>query len=266
VPDVPVTCFRDTYSLYQPQTWFFREAFYSDAQLRHRVAWALSQIWVTSGVEIQQGRHMVEYHKILSNNAFGNYRNLMKQMTLSPAMGQYLDMAISTKNNPNENYAREIMQLFSVGLFMLNTDGTVQTDGNGPIPTYDQNGVNNLTKVLTGWSYCNTAASCPNLVAGTVNYIDPLLFNRNNHDLTAKTLLSYPGSTTTNIGAQAPRSTLTPTTRSSRRWIISFIIRIWARSSARTSFSRWSRVTRRRHTCSVSRQYLTTTEMVFAAI
>ncbi len=201
VPDVPVTCFRDTYSMYQPQTWFFREAFYSDAQLRHRVAWALAQIWVTSGVDVQQGRHMVEYHKILSNNAFGNYRNLMQQMTLNPTMGQYLDMAISTKTNPNENYAREIMQLFSVGLFMLNTDGTVQTDGNGPIPTYDQNVVNNLTKVLTGWGFCNTAAACPNLVAGTVNYIDPLLFNRNNHDLTAKTLLSYPGSTTTNIPA-----------------------------------------------------------------
>lgn len=201
VPDVPPTCFRDTYTMYQPQTWFFREAFYSDAQLRHRVAWALAQIWVTSGVDVQQGRHMVEYHKILSNNAFGNYRNLMKQMTLNATMGQYLDMAISTKNNPNENYAREIMQLFSVGLFMLNPDGTVQTDGNGAIPTYDQNVVNNLTKVLTGWSFCNTVASCPNLVAGTVNYIDPLLLNRNNHDLTAKTLLSYPGSTTTNIAA-----------------------------------------------------------------
>ena len=203
IPDVPATCFRDTYTMYQPLTWFMREAFYGDAQLRHRVAWALSQIWVTSGVDIQQGRHMVEYHKVLSGNAFGNYRTLMKEMTLNPAMGSYLDMARSTKNNPNENYARELMQLFTVGLFMLNPDGTLMLDAGGsPIPTYDQEVVNNLTKVLTGWTFCNSVALCPNIVAGTVNYIDPLILtNTNNHDLTAKSLLSYPGSTTTNIAA-----------------------------------------------------------------
>ncbi|MGE3465335.1 MAG: DUF1800 family protein [Pyrinomonadaceae bacterium] len=210
VPDVPATCFRDTYSMYQPQTWFFREAFYGDAQLRHRVAWALAQVWVTSGVDVQQGRHMVEYHKVLSNNAFGNFRDLMSQMTLHPTMGRYLDMAISTKNNPNENYAREIMQLFAVGLFMLNPDGTVQCfennpcqPGDSPIPTYDQNVVNGLTKVLTGWSYCNVTASCPNYTPnqGIIDHIDPMILNTGNHDLTEKTLLSYPGSTTTNIAA-----------------------------------------------------------------
>ncbi len=211
VPDVPVTCFRDTYTQYQPQTWFMREAFYGDAQLRHRVAWALSQIWVTSGVDIQQGRHMVEWHKVLSNNAFGNYRDLMKQMTLNPTMGEYLDMARSTRNNPNENYARELKQLFTIGLFMMNQDGTYQLDAsNNRIPTYDQNVVNNFTKVLTGWGFCqiSTAGACPNLVAGTVNFIDPMPLNvnvttlgNNRHDLTAKTLLSYPGSTTTNVAA-----------------------------------------------------------------
>lgn len=199
-PDVPVTCFRDTYSMYQPQTWFFREAFYGDAQLRHRVAWALAQIWVTSGVDIQQGRHMVEYDKILANNAFGNYRTLMKQMTLDPTMGDYLSMALSTKNNPNENYAREIMQLFTVGLFMLNQDGTLQLDAsNNPIPTYDQTTVNNMTKVLTGWTLCNNG--CPNSVSGTPNFIDPMVLVTGNHDLTAKTLLNYPGSTTSTIAA-----------------------------------------------------------------
>jgi uncharacterized protein (DUF1800 family) len=194
VPDVPLTCFRDTYSMYPLQKWHFQEAFYGDAQLRHRVAWALSQIWVTSGVGIQQSRHMVEYHKILSNNAFGNYRNLMKQMTLSPTMGFYLDMAISTRTNPNENYPRELMQLFTIGLFQLNQDGTLKLDQeNNPIPTYDQEGVNNLTKVLTGWTFCSVPASCPNIVAGTVNYIDPMRINNTNgHDLTAKTLLTWP--------------------------------------------------------------------------
>ncbi len=202
--DVPLTCNRDTYSMYPIQAWFMRESFYGDNQLRHRVAWALSQIWVTSGVDIQQSRHMVEYHKILSRNAFGNYRTLMREMSLSPTMGDYLDMARSTRNNPNENYARELMQLFTVGLFMLNQDGTQQTSGGNPIPTYDQNVVNNLTRVLTGWSFCQTAgANCPNIVLGSVNFIDPMLLNTNNHDVTAKTLLSYPGSTTTNIAACA---------------------------------------------------------------
>lgn len=209
VPDVPVTCFRDSYTMYQPQTWFFREAYYGDAQLKHRVAWALAQIWVTSGNDIQQGRHIVEYHKVLSNNAFGNYRNLMKQMTLNPTMGEYLNMRESTRTNPNENYAREIMQLFTIGLFMLNQDGTLQGSPGSPIPTYDQEGVNNLTKVLTGWSFCSVLASCPNIVANTVNYIDPLQINlgittgaANRHDISSKTLLVYPGSAaTSNISA-----------------------------------------------------------------
>lgn len=193
-PDVPVTCFRDTYTMYPIQAWDSKEKLYGDAQLRHRIAWALSQIWVNSGVDIQQSRHMVEYHKVLSANAFGNFRNLMKQMTLDPTMGDYLDMARSTKTNPNENYAREIMQLFTVGLFLLNQDGTLKLDGsNNPIPTYDQNGVNNLTKVFTGWQFCNIAASCPNLTVGTVNFIDPMIItNTANHDTTAKTLLSWP--------------------------------------------------------------------------
>jgi len=187
-------CVRDHYSMYQPLTWFFKEALHGDAQLRHRVSWALAQIWVTASPEVQQNRHMIEYHKILSNNAFGNYRDLMKQMTLSPTMGGYLDMAVSTRTNPNENYARELMQLFSVGLFLLNQDGTLRLDGTGnPIPTYDQNGVNNLTKLLTGFTFCSVVASCPNIVSGTVNYIDPMrVINTNNHDLTAKTLLSWP--------------------------------------------------------------------------
>lgn len=203
VPDVPPTCFRDTYTMYPAQTWFMREALYSDSQLRLRVAWALSQMWVTSGVDIQQSRHMVEYFKILERNAFGNYRTLMKEMSLSPTMGDYLDMARSTKNNPNENYGRELMQLFTVGLFMLNQDGTQLRDGsNNPIPTYDQNTVNNMTKVLTGWSFCQTqGATCPNVVVGSLNFIDPMLLNQTQHDVTAKTLLSYPGAVNQNIAS-----------------------------------------------------------------
>ena len=213
--DVPANCGRDSYSQYQPQTWFMRESLYGDNQLKHRANWALSQIWVTSGNDIQQGRHMVEWWKTIDRHAFGNYRNLMKEMTLNPTMGDYLSMRESTRLAPNENYAREIMQLFTIGLFMLNQDGTLQVDGQGnPIPTYTQDGINNLTRVLTGWSFCSIATpptTCPNIVAGTVNYIDPMLLNpgittgaNNRHDIGAKTLLVYPGSAATQNIAACP--------------------------------------------------------------
>ncbi len=193
-------CRRDFYSMYPVQNWFFKEAFYGEAQLKHRVAWALSELWVISGVDTQQASWMIAYHQLLSKNAFGSYRDLMYDMTLNPGMGNYLDMVRSTRNNPNENYAREILQLFSIGLFMLNQDGTLQLDGSGkPIPTYDQNTVNNFTKVFTGWTFCNQA--CQNSAPGLVNYKDPLILNQNNHDVTAKTLLSYPGAVNQTIAA-----------------------------------------------------------------
>ena len=194
-------CYRERYTQQPLQQWFFKESFYGNAPLRHRMAWALSQIWVTSGVTVQQSSHMIAYHKVLSRNAFGNYRDLMHDMTLNPAMGDYLDMARSTKTNPNENYPREILQLFSIGLFMLNQDGTIQRDAsNNPIPSYTQETVNNFTKVFTGWSFCNNA-SCPSAIPGSVNYKDPLVLTPSNHDLSEKTLLNYPGAVNTTIPA-----------------------------------------------------------------
>jgi len=184
-------CFRDRYSMTPLQSWFFKEALYGDAQLRLRTAWALSQIWVTSGLTVQQSSHEIAFFKILMANSFGNYRNLMSEATLSPTMGTYLDMVRSTKANPNENYPREVMQLFTVGLFMLNQDGTLKLDDMGnPIPTYDQETINNLSKVFTGWTFCNFG--CPNAAPGIVNYKDPMALVPENHDLTAKTLLNYP--------------------------------------------------------------------------
>jgi len=210
VPPVPTTpvyqvCIRDHYQMYQVQTWFYKEALYGDAQLRHRASWALSQIWVISGVDTQQSSHMLEYHKQLSKNAFGNYRTLMSDITLNPGMGNYLDMMRSTRTSPNENYPREILQLFTIGLFMLNPDGTLQLDGMGnPIPTYDQNTVNNFTKVFTGWRDCRPAdlnASCPDFLQGTQDYKDPMSLNPGQHDITAKTLLNYPGAPNPTIAA-----------------------------------------------------------------
>lgn len=202
---VDPVCQRDHYTMYPIQTWFYRDAFYGDNQLRHRVSWALSEIWVISGVDTQQSSWMIEYHQQLSKNAFGNWRNLMYDVTLNPGMGNYLDMIRSTKNNPNENYPREVLQLFNVGLFMLNQDGTLQLDGQGnPIPTYDQNAINNFTKVFTGWRDCRPAdfnAQCPDASVNGPDYKDPMSLATNNHDLTAKTLLSYPGVNTQNIAA-----------------------------------------------------------------
>lgn len=194
-------CFRERYSMQPVQQWFFKEAYYGDAQLRHRIAWALSQILVTSGVTIQQSSHMIAYQKLLARDAFSNYRDILYDVTLNPAMGDYLDMVRSTKNNPNENYGREILQLFSIGLFMLNQDGTVQRDAsNNPIPTYDQNSVNNFAKVFTGWTFCNTAG-CPSATPGIQNFKDPMLLNPSNHDTGPKTLLDYSGATHREIDA-----------------------------------------------------------------
>ena len=187
------SCYRERYTMQSIQQWFFKEAFYGDAQLRHRVAWALSQIWVTSGVSVQQSSHMIAYHKVLSQNAFGNYRTLMREMTLNPAMGKYLDMTLSTRNNPNENYPREILQLFTIGLFKLNQDGSLQRDAqNNPIPTYTQETVNNFSKVFTGWTTCEITTQCPNRTQGAANFKDPLIVNPANHDTTEKHLLDYP--------------------------------------------------------------------------
>jgi uncharacterized protein (DUF1800 family) len=204
VPDPDPFCYPNHYTMYPVQNWFYKEAFYGDAQLRHRVAWALSQIWVISGVDIQQSSHMVAYHKALSRNAFGNWRNLMHEMTLNPGMGDYLDMRESTRFYRNENFAREVLQLFNIGLVMLNQDGTVQTDPqNNPIPTYDQITINNFTQLLTGWNLCEASLTqCPNRSPGSPNFIDSMIVtNPNNHDIGSKTLLNYPGSTTTNVPA-----------------------------------------------------------------
>src|SRR4029453_3872534 len=98
---------------------------------------------------------------------------VLGDVNLSPTMGFYLDMARSTKANPNENYPREILQLFSIGLFMLNQDGTPQVDQQGtPIQTYDQDDINELSKVFTGWTFCNF--TCQHSTQGIINYKDPM--------------------------------------------------------------------------------------------
>ena len=141
---------------------WFRNALWGDDQLRQRVAFALSEIMVVSQLGALQGRPfaVADYYDMLAENAFGNYRDLIEKVTLHPAMGVYLSMLGNEKPNPalnirpDENYARELMQLFSIGLVQLNIDGTVALDGNNqPIPTYDQKIIEGFAHVFTGWTW-----------------------------------------------------------------------------------------------------------------
>ncbi len=198
-------CHRNHYWNYNNTKWMIQEALYGEDQLRRRVSWALHQIWVVSHANISQQRGIQEYIEILDRNAFGNYRDLMSEMTLSPAMGEYLDMVRSTRLNPNENYPRELLQLFSVGLYMLNPDGKFILDNQGNrIPTYDQSKIEQFTKIFTGWSHCNNGTNppCSNAVLGIPNYIDPMyLVFPNDHDQTAKALFDYSGAPNSTIAA-----------------------------------------------------------------
>jgi len=145
-------------------THFLNNAVNNPDQLRQRVAFALSQVWVTSINTLIWNTNMVSYQDMLLNDAFGNYRQIMEDVTLSPAMGQYLNMANNAMGDPttgaeaNQNYARELMQLFTLGTNLLNPDGTVQLDGNNqPIPTYTQPTIAEFSRVYTGWTYAPQA-------------------------------------------------------------------------------------------------------------
>ncbi len=133
-------------------------------QLRQRVAFAMSEIFVVSDAssdKLGNAPHgMTHYYDTLARGAFGNFRQLIEDVTLHPVMGIYLSMLGNQKpdaaNNirPDENYAREVLQLFSVGLVRLNQDGTPMLDGNGKsIPTYDQDTVKGFAHVFTGWTF-----------------------------------------------------------------------------------------------------------------
>jgi uncharacterized protein (DUF1800 family) len=132
-------------------------------QLRQRVAFALSEVLVvslTTGNLGEQNGALPTYYDVLVKGAFGNFRQLLEDITLNPAMGRYLDMLRNDKANasrtrlPNENYARELMQLFSIGLYRLNLDGSLTLDAAGfPIATYNQDAILGTAAVCTGWTY-----------------------------------------------------------------------------------------------------------------
>ena len=189
------------------QELWFRDAITGPDQLRQRVAFALSEIMVVSQQSAADTMPLglADYYDTLSRNAFGDFRELMEQVTLHPAMGIYLNMLGNRKPDearnirPDENYARELMQLFTVGLVQLNADGTRKLDGSGqPIPTYDQSVVEGFANVYTGWNYAGFGSFAAARRTLTNDYV-PMQAYAEEHSPLAKKLLDYPGATQTEI-------------------------------------------------------------------
>ncbi len=147
---------------FRVEVWW-RRSLEAPDQLRQRVAWALSQVFVVSDRADAIAYHLSElagYYDLLLEHAFGTYGELLEAVTLNPQMGGYLSMLQNEKPDPqrnvypDENYAREVMQLFSIGLVRLAQDGTPQRGSDGaPLPTYDQAIVEGLAHAFTGWNY-----------------------------------------------------------------------------------------------------------------
>ena len=177
------------------QRAFFANTVTGQDQLRQRVAFALSQIWIVSAESgVPDAYAYPPYWRIFRDNAFGNYRDIIKAVTLSPAMGRYLNMANNNKANPakgtaaNENYGRELLQLFTLGLTQLNSDGSPVLDSNhNPIPTYTQAMVTEMAKVLTGWTY-PVAPGATAKVNNPAYFVGQMYAVEAEHDKTAKAI------------------------------------------------------------------------------
>lgn len=187
IPDVP----DPIKPLNSVRQQFFVNAVSGRDQLRQRAAFALGEIWVVSNVKLKS-QAIPPYLRLLSDRAFGNYFDLMNAVTLSPAMGHYLDMVNNDKpadgQEANENYARELNQLFTIGTVLLNPDGTVQTDGSGrPVPAYDQSVVQAFARAFTGWTYAPLPGAQPRR-HNPPNWDAPMVAVEANHDENAKAL------------------------------------------------------------------------------
>ena len=135
---------------------YWRAVLSEPDQLRRRVGYALSQILVTSANDLGQTT-IANYMDLLEQHAFDNFRELLEAVSRSQAMGDYLTYRNNRKADPrrgrvpDENYARELMQLFTIGLWELEADGTQRLSGGEPVPTYDQDDISGLARVFTGW-------------------------------------------------------------------------------------------------------------------
>ena len=168
----------------------------SDDLLRHRVALALSEIFVVSDVGVLDlfPEGLASYYDMLLENSFGCFDSLLLDVTLHPCMGTYLTHLNNPKTDstinrfPDENYAREIMQLFTIGLYELNPDGTRKTDANGDwIPTYDNSHITEFARVFTGLSFGGTNT---NFGTRRGSYRDPMQMFEDRHEEGTKNLLN----------------------------------------------------------------------------
>ena len=180
------------------QTSFARAAISGPDQLRQRVAFALSQILVISrqdGAIDQNIKSLAAYYDRLIDHAFGNYYDLLMGVTLDPNMGRYLSHvgnqppAPEINRFPDENYAREVMQLFSIGLWELNQDGTRRTDSEGNfIQTYDNDEITELARVMTGLWFANN--DWGSQTRQDAEHLAPMELHSDYHDFGEKTLLN----------------------------------------------------------------------------
>lgn len=192
---LPAVCLTANNPRVCAESEWWQTALTGQDQLRQRVAFALSEMFVVSTQSVN-GAAIPQFHNALANDAFGNFLTIMHDVALSPAMGAYLNMLNSAKPGTgqiaNENFARENMQLFTVGLNLLNQDGTLQLDGSGnPIPTYTQAQVQAFARAYTGWTYATaTGGSSTKFPNGTANYTSPMAAVESAHDTTSKILLN----------------------------------------------------------------------------
>ena len=180
---------------------WWQQAVTAPDQLRQRMAFALSQISVISeaGVLDDKADALSDYYDMLLSGAFGNARDLLENVTLHPAMGRYLDMLgnqrpdKATGRIPNENYAREVLQLFSVGLYRLHPDGSLMLDSVGqPIPTYGQEEIIGFAHAFTGWNYnqADAGAYKPTNWSPASDWLNPLREVPDRHDIGPKRILN----------------------------------------------------------------------------
>jgi len=164
------------------QESFWQQSLTAPDELRQRVKYALSEMFVISSNNTTSIQNMPRgeagYYDLLGADAFGNFRQLLEDVSLNPMMGQFLSMQGNDKGNattdPDENYAREVMQLFTIGLWKLNDDGSQQLDGTGnPIPTYSNTDVKGLAAVFTGWSWNIPGDSSDNAWSNCCVYVGP---------------------------------------------------------------------------------------------
>jgi len=181
----------------KPAWW--KNAVTGPDQLRQRVAFALSEIFVVSNnnsVLVDRSQSLASYYDLLATDAFGNFRTLIDDISHSPVMGNYLSFFRNDKPNPatgvraDENYARELMQLFTVGLWQLNADGSRQLDssGNG-IPTYAQADVTDLARVFTGWASKPTIHTGDQAWIYDLDLFHPMVAYEDHHDTNAKVII-----------------------------------------------------------------------------